>query len=167
MGVLEKLLKAISTSSETTYVKPLAEESSAPPANQAKARNLTRDGILILRWAAMADGHMQDEEYEVIRGYCKDRCGELGLTKADMGRLVDWVVQQNPDKDALYKAIQRAAESKENAKLICEHVEKLIAADDVIEESEMEAATLIRQFFEEAQSMSKTELEKAFKAGRN
>jgi uncharacterized tellurite resistance protein B-like protein len=142
--------------------KPVVVQNSSGKIEQ-DAMSVARDELYILRWAAMADGEMQDVEYDIIKAYAADRMPTLGLSEAEMQKNISWVIEQHPTQDEVYAACFRVSVDTVSAKNLRQHVQKLIKSDGTLDEGEIEVMRLVCKFFAEAEAMNKVDLANAIK----
>lgn len=131
---------------------PVAVAPAGPTPEQRQLAEI-RDAVLILHWAALGDGVQQEEEYEVIRQYVRERIAAVGPKNADIEAIIAWVKPERPTQEIIREAIGRVVSSIEHGQMVRRYAQTLIKSDDNVDVGEMEAMRLISKFFAEAEAL--------------
>jgi tellurite resistance protein len=114
-------------------------------------RSAIRDGLRVLIAIARADGHLDDEEVDVIMEYARSEGARKGVTadEAALSELRHYIERLQPSGSVVASCIDRLIEEDEEAqKNLLAYLEKVIRADGVIDGSEAKLEMLIAKRLE-------------------
>jgi len=109
-------------------------------------RSAIRDGLRVLIAIARVDGHLDDDEVDVIMEYARSEGARKGVTadEAALAELRRYIERLQPSGSVVASCIDRLTkEGKETQKNFLAYLEKVIRADGVVDGSEAELEMLI------------------------
>ena len=111
-------------------------------------RSAVRDGLRVLIAVARADGHLDDEEVDVIMDYARAEGARKGVQEdeAALAELRRYIKRLQPSGSVVTACIARLTnEGEATQKNLQDYLAKVIRADGVVEGSEAELERLIAE----------------------